>query len=296
MARRANLGLFHRRPCKIPSLKVFHTITELREHRRATDPLIALVPTMGALHEGHLKLIEEAKRLTDEVWVSIFVNPTQFNESSDLAHYPRPIEADLAACEKMGVSVVFNPEPDEVYPPGVVASSVDVPSLTTQFEGAHRPGHFAGVCRVVLKLMNLCEPRFVCFGQKDYQQMIVIEAMAADLNLPLLIQRVPTVREADGLAMSSRNQRLSEEERKHAVGLFKALTLAQQMIKEDEHFDSETIESAMRQAMQAHHIEPDYAAIRHPVTLEPVDLIDGEVVALVAGRLGSVRLLDNFLI
>ena len=277
-------------------MKQLYTIAELREHRRSITKPIALVPTMGALHDGHLKLIEEAKRLAEDVWVTIFVNPTQFGPTEDLAKYPRPIEDDLAACNRLGVTAVFTPEPDEVYPPGMVESSVDVPSLTAEFEGAHRPGHFAGVCRVVLKLFNLCQPRFACFGQKDYQQLVVVEAMVADLNLPIAIQRVPTVREPDGLAMSSRNRYLGDEARRHAVGLIKALRLAEQMIKEDGHLDPEPVEAAMRQTLLAHRIEPDYAVIRHPQTLQPMTTIDRQVVALIAGRLGGVRLLDNMVI
>lgn len=281
---------------KIAVLQQLYTIAELREHRRSVAEPIALVPTMGALHAGHLELIEQAKRLSDTVWVSIFVNPAQFGPNEDLARYPRPIEDDLAACERLGVSAVFHPEPDEVYPPSAVPSTVDVPSLTGEFEGAHRPGHFAGVCRVVLKLFNLCQPRYACFGQKDYQQLVVIEALTADLNLPIAIHRVPTVRESDGLAMSSRNRYLSEDERAHAVGLYKALCLAERMIKEDGHLDPSAVESAMAQALAAHHIQPDYAALRDPRTLAPLDTIDRPVVALVAGRLGPVRLLDNLLI
>lgn len=251
---------------------------------------------MGALHDGHLKLIEEARRLSDEVWVSIFVNPTQFGPNEDLAKYPRPLEDDLAACERLGVAAVFNPEPDEVYPPDTIPMSLDVPSLTGQFEGAHRPGHFEGVCRVVLKLFNLCQPRYACFGQKDYQQLRVIEAMVEDLNLPIAIQRVATIREADGLAMSSRNRYLDESERKQAVGLSKALKLAEQLIVSDGETDPAVIERAMEQTLLAHKIEPDYCAVRHPETLAEMDMVLPPVVALIAGRLGSVRLLDNRLI
>lgn len=280
------------------TLQVIATIAELRQHRRSLTTPVALVPTMGALHDGHLRLIEEARRLSDEVWVTIFVNPTQFGEHEDLARYPRPIEDDLAACERLGVSVVFMPKPEEVYPPGVVETAIDVPALTRVFEGAHRPGHFAGVCRVVLKLFHLCEPAYACFGQKDYQQMLVVEAMAADLNLPVLIQRVQTVREDDGLAMSSRNRHLSAEQRSQATGLHKALVLAQRMIQDDGESSPEAVESAMTQVLKAHHITPDYAAVRHPSTLAPLDMIDGhlQVVALIAGRLGPVRLLDNRII
>ena len=210
--------------CKILALRVLQTIPELRECRRSIDKPIAAGADDGRLHDGHLKLVEEAKRLSAEGWVTIFVNPTQFGPNEDLAKYPRPIEDDLAACEKLGVTAVFNPEPDEVYPPQTIPMSLDIPSLTGEFEGAHRPGHFEGVCRVVLKLFNLCQPRHACFGQKDYQQLRVIEAMVEDLNLPIAIQRVPTVREPDGLAMSSRNRYLSEDARKQAVGLSKGLS------------------------------------------------------------------------
>ena len=277
-------------------MQVLHDIPELRARRKATDRPIALVPTMGALHAGHLALIDAARQLTDEVWVTIFVNPTQFGPNEDLDRYPRPIHADLDACQNAGVSVVFNPEPDTIYPPGVTPSQLDVPDITADFEGAQRPGHFAGVCRVVLKLFNLCQPTFACFGQKDYQQLRAIEAMVADLNLPLAIQRVPTVRETDGLAMSSRNQYLDPEQRSHAVGLFKALQLARQMIHDDGESDPKAVEHAMRQTLVSHHIQPDYAAIRHPDTLASLDLVRPPVVALIAGRLGPVRLLDNLII
>ena len=283
-------------PCKIPTLQLLTTIPELRAYRRSIEAPIALVPTMGALHAGHLSLIESAKRLSDEVWVSIFVNPAQFGPNEDLSKYPRPLEDDLAACEALGVSAVFHPEPDEVYPPSVIPFALDVPSLTSEFEGAHRPGHFAGVCRVVLKLFNLCQPRYACFGQKDYQQLRVIEAMIQDLNLPIAIQRVATMREADGLAMSSRNRYLSEEERKQAVGLSKALKLAEQLIQQDGETDPAIIERAMQQTLMAHKIEPDYCAVRHPETLGPMDLVREPAVLLIAGRLGPVRLLDNLLI
>lgn len=251
---------------------------------------------MGALHEGHLSLIRAAHELADEVWVSIFVNPAQFGPNEDLDRYPRPIEDDLAACHREGVAAVFMPEPDEVYPPGLIPALVDVPAITQGFEGQHRPGHFAGVCRVVLKLLNLCQPSVACFGQKDYQQLIAVQAMVADLNLPVAIQAVPTVRESDGLAMSSRNRYLEPDQRQHAVALIKALRLAEQMIQDDGHLEPAPIEAAMRQTLLAHRVEPDYAAIRHPQTLEPVDVIDRSVVALIAGRLGPVRLLDNLII
>ncbi|MFK7789142.1 MAG: pantoate--beta-alanine ligase [Phycisphaeraceae bacterium] len=277
-------------------MRLLKTISELRVYRRSIEKPIALVPTMGALHAGHLSLIEAAKRLSDEVWVTIFVNPTQFGPNEDLSKYPRPLEDDLAACEKLGVTAVFNPEPEVVYPPSVIPMELDVPSLTGAFEGAHRPGHFAGVCRVVLKLFNLCQPRYACFGQKDYQQLRVIEAMVQDLNLPIAIQRVATMREADGLAMSSRNRYLGEDARKHAVGLYKALNLAKHLIESDGETDPAIIERAMEQSLVAHKIEPDYCAIRHPDTLDALDMVCPPIVALIAGRLDGVRLLDNLII
>ena len=282
--------------CKIQPLQLIQSIPDLRTHRTTIEQPVVLVPTMGALHAGHLTLIEKAKALSEEVWVSIFVNPTQFGPSEDLAKYPRPLEDDLAACQRLGVSVVFNPEPEDVYPPLAVPTRIDVPSLTTEFEGAERPGHFEGVCRVVLKLFNLCQPTVACFGQKDYQQLRAIEAMVNDLNLPIAIQRVETVREDDGLAMSSRNRYLSEDERKQAVGLYKALQLAKQLIEADGETDPTIIERAMQQTLLMHKIEPDYCAIRHPETLAAMDLVQPPVVALIAGRLGGVRLLDNLII
>lgn len=273
-----------------------NTISALRAYRNTLDRPIALVPTMGALHDGHLALIQAAKRLTDEVWVTIFVNPAQFGPSEDLARYPRPIEADLAACERAGVTVVFNPCAEEIYPAEVIASRVDVPTLTVDLEGAERPGHFAGVCRVVLKLLNICQPTFACFGQKDYQQLRSIECMVADLNLPVSIQRVQTVREVDGLALSSRNRYLDADQRQRAIGLYKSLEWAQKLIQDDGEADPEVVEAAMARSLVAHSIEPDYAVIRHPHTLRPLDTIDGQVVALIAGRLGQIRLLDNLVV
>ncbi|MEM9348195.1 MAG: pantoate--beta-alanine ligase [Planctomycetota bacterium] len=277
-------------------MQLIQSIPELRTLRQSIDQPIVLVPTMGALHGGHLALIEAARELSEQVWVSIFVNPTQFGPHEDLDRYPRPLEDDLAACERLGVSVAFNPEPDDIYPPLAIPSRVDVPGLTAELEGEQRPGHFEGVCRVVLKLFNLCQPTVATFGQKDYQQLRAIESMVVDLNLPITIQRVATVRETDGLALSSRNRYLDPDIRKQAVGLYKALKLAEQLIEADGETDPAIIERAMQQTLLAHKIEPDYCAIRHPETLTTMDLVRPPVVALIAGRLGGVRLLDNLII
>jgi pantoate--beta-alanine ligase len=272
------------------------SIPDTRAHRQTVGTPVALVPTMGALHDGHLRLIEEGRRLADEVWVSIFVNPTQFGPNEDFSRYPRPIEDDLAKCASAGATVVFNPTPEAMYPPGALDTQVDVPAISGAFEGENRPGHFNGVCRVCLKLFHICRPTFACFGQKDYQQLRIIEALVADLNLPIAIQRVPTVREPDGLAMSSRNRYLDDAQRRHALGLSKALNLARHLIETEGEPDPAAVEQAMHDTIAAHQLAPDYAAIRHPHTLAPLATIDRPVVALVAGRLGSVRLLDNALI
>ncbi|MFI4862333.1 MAG: pantoate--beta-alanine ligase [Phycisphaerales bacterium JB063] len=271
-------------------------IPETRTHRKSLAGSVALVPTMGALHDGHIELINAAKKLADEVWVSIFVNPTQFGPHEDFDKYPRPIEDDLAKCEAAGASVVFNPPPEAMYPAGVLDTQVDVPAISGEFEGANRPGHFHGVCRVCLKLFNICQPTLACFGQKDYQQLRIIESLVADLNLDMTIHRVPTVREPDGLAMSSRNRYLDAQQRQQALGLSRALGQAREMIVSQGIIDPAAIEHAMAQTITSHGLGLDYAAIRDPQTLAPLTSADRPVVALVAGRLGSVRLLDNALI
>jgi pantoate--beta-alanine ligase len=244
--------------------------------------------------------MESAAKLADHVLASIFVNPTQFAPHEDFTKYPRPLEADLAACEKAGVEGVFVPTVDEIYPPAALTLDISIPALAAILEGEIRPTHFAGVCRVVAKLFNIAQPHVACFGQKDYQQVRVIDAMVRDLCFPITIAELATVREDDGLAMSSRNVYLSPEDRRHAVGLFKALSEAKVMVERDGEVDPKRVEAAMRQALLAHHVEPDYAVIRHPHTLAEIDAINPAlthgVVALVAGRLGPVRLIDNMVL
>jgi len=281
-------------------MNVYETIDALRQARAAATGPVGFVPTMGALHEGHLSLVRAARRQTATVVVSIFVNPTQFGPNEDYASYPRTMDADLAACEREGVDLVFAPTVDSMYPPRVPDTSIDVPDLTSDLEGAHRPGHFGGVCRVVAKLLNIVDPDIAYFGQKDYQQLKVIEAMAADLAMPVRIASVPTVREADGLALSSRNQYLSEGGRAHALGLAKALSQARHLIEQEGETDPSAIEQAMHDIMTAHRLSVDYAAVRHPQTLGQLDIIEPEltegVVALTAAWLGHVRLIDNAII
>ncbi|MFG0331975.1 MAG: pantoate--beta-alanine ligase [Maioricimonas sp. JB049] len=262
---------------------------------RSQGQRIGCVPTMGALHAGHVSLIRRAVDTCDFVVVWIFVNPTQFGEGEDLAKYPRPIEDDLKKCSEAGVRLVFMPTPEVIYPEGF-STWVEVSGLSDVLEGASRPGHFRGVATVVLKLLNLIQPDVAFFGAKDYQQQTVIRRMVADLNLPVEIDVCPTVREEDGLAMSSRNAYLTAEERALAVRLFEAMQKADAQFRE-----GVTDVASVQQQMWDHLnepdlIEPDYAIIADPDTLERLTSPQSRMVALVAARVGSTRLIDNQLI
>lgn len=273
------------------------TVDELRQRRSALTGTVAFVPTMGALHAGHASLIRHGRQLADRVIVSIFVNPTQFGPQEDYQKYPRTLASDQAICQAAGAEGIFAPTVQEMYPPGLSACLVDVPAVAGDLEGVCRPGHFQGVCRVVAKLLNVVQPDLACFGQKDYQQLAVIQAMVADLAMPVRIVPCPTQRETDGLAMSSRNVYLDAATRPLAVGLFKALKQAQTMILQEHQTDVAGIEAAMARTLTDHQMQVDYAVVRHPATLAKLDRIDlaahGGAVALIAARLGSVRLIDN---
>ena len=279
---------------------VANTITDLRRQRRALTGTVALVPTMGALHEGHLRHINTARRIGDHVIVSIFVNPTQFSPGEDYQQYPRPLELDLAECEKHGADGVFCPSVEQMYPPDQPATDLTVPSLANLFEGRSRPGHFAGVCRVVTKLFSIVQPGIATFGEKDYQQLLVVQALVADLNIPVRIKPIETVRDAAGTAISSRHGYLSPAGHERAGGIYKALQTARLQVEDQSETDPRAIESAMVQTLQAHQIDVDYAAVRHPQTLAPLDCIEpqltGGVVALVAGYVEAVRLIDNMVL
>ncbi len=276
---------------------VTQSVTDTRKACKALTGRVALVPTMGALHAGHVSLIKRGREVADHVVVSVFVNPTQFGPNEDFSKYPRPIDKDLAMCNEAGAAGVFNPGVQDVYPDGVVPIEVSVPSLASILEGAARPGHFAGVCRVVAKLFNIVQPDTALFGKKDYQQLAVIRAMVADLNMPLSIEACETLREADGLAMSSRNVYLNPEERKHAVGISLALKEARAMILERGETDPKAVESAMEGIIRAHRFEPGYSVVRCARTLAAVDTINPAVthglVMLAAAKMGTVRLIDN---
>jgi pantoate--beta-alanine ligase len=275
-------------------MNVIRTIAEARMQRAAQSAL-ALVPTMGALHDGHLSLIQLAHRHTDTVSVSIFVNPTQFGPREDYTKYPRPVEQDLIKCQEAGVDWVFLPEPEEMYAPGSTDVVLDLPQLSTVLEGKHRPGHFRGVCQIVAKLFNIITPTIAVFGQKDYQQLRIITAMVEALNWPIRIVGGPTVREPDGLAMSSRNQYLSEVDRQKGLSISRALFLAR-----GEHASgvkqTNRLITTMQHVMLEQHLSIDYIAAVDPLTLKSVDVVTGPTVLAVAARVGSTRLIDNLVI
>jgi len=256
---------------------------------------LGFVPTMGYLHEGHLVLVRQAKAENASVAVSIFVNPTQFGPKEDFKQYPRDPKRDLALLEKEGVDLVFMPTVEEMYPPGF-NSWVEVGRLGRRLEGASRPGHFRGVATVVARLFDLVKPDRAYFGQKDAQQLIVIRKMVADLDMSLEVVAVPTVREADGLAMSSRNTYLNPEERKQAVVLYQTLTLAQKLYAEGEK-DAKVIRQKMTALIQKQPLaDIDYISIAGAETLEELDELNPPALVSMAVKIGKTRLIDNIVV
>jgi len=256
---------------------------------------IGLVPTMGALHTGHLSLVEASRRECDSTVVTIFVNSAQFGPGEDYDRYPRTLEADLRALESAQADLVFLPRHEEIYPSGF-GSFVEVGGVSEPFEGRHRPGHFRGVATVVLKLFNLAGADVAYFGQKDYQQTLVVRRMVADFNVPITIRVCPTIREPDGLALSSRNAYLSPDERRRALVLSQSLNLAAELVAGGTR-DAATILARMRQHIaMAGDVRIDYAAIADRETLAELTNVDRPAVALVAARVGATRLIDNRLI
>jgi pantoate--beta-alanine ligase len=279
------------------SLRIVRSVAELRaalEPERRAGRRIGLVPTMGAFHDGHRSLMERAAATCDVVVVSLFVNPTQFGPSEDLSAYPRDEARDAAIAEGAGVDLLFAPPVEEVYPDGF-ATAVSVGGLTDGLEGAHRPGHFDGVATVVAKLLNMVQPTVAFFGQKDAQQALVIRRLVRDLNLPVRVEVCPTVREPDGLAMSSRNAYLGAEDRARAVGLSRALDAAAAAVAAGER-DAERVAATGRAVLAEHGIEAEYFALVSEQTLAPVTTIDGDVLLAVAARVGPARLIDNALV
>jgi pantoate--beta-alanine ligase len=281
-------------------MKTIRTVAELRaelDAPRRAGSAIGLVPTMGAFHEGHLELIRRARAQNDVVVVSLFVNPAQFGPNEDLEAYPREEARDAALAEELGADVLFAPPVDEVYPAGF-STSVSVAGLTEVLDGDPRqrgPEHFAGVTTVVTKLFNMTQPSAAYFGQKDAQQALVIKRLVRDLDIPVRIEVVPTVREPDGLAMSSRNAYLNDEERERALGLNRALAAADREVAAGRR-DAQTVLAAASGELEAHGIEPEYLELRSADDLSPAQRVNGRTLLAVAARVGRARLIDNVIL
>jgi pantoate--beta-alanine ligase len=274
-----------------------HTIADIRDEvagARRLGMSIALVPTLGALHEGHASLIRAAGKPSSFVVVSIFVNPTQFGPNEDFAKYPRTLEADQAVCAAAGANTIFAPSVEEMYPENAF-TFVDVAKLGDTLCGPSRPGHFRGVCTVVLKLLNIVQPDVAYFGAKDYQQARIIQQMVRDLDVPVEVKVEPTVREPDGVALSSRNRYLSDEQRAAAPAIYRALQSVRDLAKNES--DVSRLEAALSTELSSiPGARIDYARIVDTETLQPLARLDGPAVAAVAVFLGSTRLIDNILL
>jgi pantoate--beta-alanine ligase len=280
------------------TLRIATTIDTVRQavqHARKTGLTIGLVPTMGALHAGHASLIRAARAGCDFVVVSIFVNPTQFGPNEDLASYPRPFEQDVALCKAEHVQLLFAPEPAVMYPAGF-RTFVEVTELQDTLCGAARPGHFRGVASVVLKLFNIVQPDLAYFGQKDAQQARLLQQMTIDLNLSLRIVVCPIVREADGLALSSRNQYLDADQRRHATVLYQTLQAVRDRVIQGERQAAILIKHIRARIEAAPGARLDYAAVVDADTLQPLTQLDRRVLVALAVYFGSTRLIDNLLI
>jgi len=280
-------------------VRTLRTVAEVRtalRPARREERTIALVPTMGALHAGHLALVERARGECDEVVVSLFVNPAQFGDPDDLASYPRDQDRDAVLAAEAGADLLFAPGAEELYPPGFATHVALEGPLVETLEGAHRgPEHFRGVATVVTKLLNVVQPDVAFFGQKDAQQTIAVRRLVADLNLPVRIDVAPTVREEDGLALSSRNARLAPADRERALALPAALAAAADAHASGER-DAAVLGSKARAAMATLGVEPEYLAVVDPESLAPVDSAEDQVLVVVAATVGGVRLIDNQLI
>jgi pantoate--beta-alanine ligase len=262
----------------------------VRDVRRRDLP-VGCVPTMGALHAGHASLIEAARRDCRFVVVTIFVNPAQFGPHEDFTRYPRPLETDLAVCRQAGVDLVLLPSVETLYPPGF-STIVEVETLSRVLEGASRPGHFRGVTTIVLKLLNIVQPDIAYFGRKDFQQQLIVRKMCRELDLPVEIRTCPTIRESDGLALSSRNRYLEGSDRKTAVVLSQGLFAAERRLKAGTQ-DVRAVSAEMKQQMESAGAAVDYAVVADPETLAELTSPIPEMIALVAARIGPTRLIDN---
>lgn len=279
-------------------MKIIKSIRRIRtwtERQRRNGATIGLVPTMGALHEGHLSLVRMARQRCDAVVVSLFVNPAQFGPNEDYTRYPRDLKTDAALCRREIVDTLFTPAARAVYPEGST-TKILMGRIGEVLEGSSRPGHFSGVATVVAKLFQIVRPDIAFFGQKDYQQTVVVKQLVRDLNFPVKIVAGPTIRENDGLAMSSRNRYLSVEERKASRVLFAALRKGRDRIRQGER-EASAVRDAMAALIQGQPLARiDYVAIAHPFTLKEVARIEGPVVLLLAVWIGQTRLIDNVLV
>lgn len=276
-------------------MRILETIAQVRDHVAAVrqgNCSVGLVPTMGDLHDGHWALIDRAQSENDRSVVSIFVNPTQFGPGEDFERYPRPRDADLAGCRERGVSAVFYPSVSEMYAPDA-STRISAGPRGEKLCGRFRPGHFDGVCTVVCKLLNIVQPQRAYFGEKDYQQLVIIRRMVRDLDIPVEIVGCPTVRQPDGLALSSRNRYLSETSRKNAAAIFAAMTEASERIKQESRDARELCRQIEARLIAAGAKSIDYAAIVDPQTLDDVMLVDRPVRICVAARFEGARLIDN---
>ncbi|MBI5748211.1 MAG: pantoate--beta-alanine ligase [Nitrospinae bacterium] len=279
-------------------MKVIGSIVEM--HKASLDlrnkrKSIGFVPTMGALHKGHTSLIEKAKKDNDVVILSIFVNPTQFTAGEDYHSYPRDIEKDKTTASDSGIDYLFLPSTDEMYPEGY-KTFVNVEDITELLCGKFRLGHFKGVATVVLKLFNIIKPHKAYFGEKDYQQLLVIRRMARDLNLDIEIINMPTIREGNGIAMSSRNRYLNQKEIVSAAAIYKALKISQEMVKDSERISKKIITEMERVIKNEEGINIDYISICDPDTLENVKIINDRALIAIAVRIGNARLIDNCIV
>ncbi len=279
-------------------MKVISSIVEMQKTSlglRNKGKSVGFVPTMGALHKGHTSLIDKAKKDSDVVILSIFVNPTQFTAGEDYYSYPRDIEKDKTTASDIGVDYLFLPSEDEMYPEGY-KTFINVEDITEPLCGKFRLGHFKGVATVVLKLFNIVKPQRAYFGEKDYQQLLVIRRMARDLNLDIEIVNMPTIREGDGLAMSSRNRYLNQKEMISAAAIYKALKISQEMVKDSERVSKNIITEMERVIKSEDGIKIDYISICDPDTLEDVKIINDRALIAIAVRIGNARLIDNCIV
>lgn len=266
-----------------------------RDQLRAAGETLGLVPTMGALHAGHLSLVHASLSRSDRTAVSIFVNPTQFGPSEDFTRYPRDLEADRKILEAAGVDLIFAPSPEEMYP-SRESTFVEVPGLSTRLDGAFRPGHFRGVATIVAKLVNIFQPDRIFFGQKDAAQAAIVKKMLRDLNFHALLEVCPIVRDADGLALSSRNRYLSAEQRRAALALPAALDAVRRKVSEGEYRSSVLISEARQVLAGQPQVQPEYVVIVDHNTLEEIASVRNGALVAIAAHVGSTRLIDNILL